>query len=77
MSYRPYAAAYAALARRQRAAAVAALEDPAVRAYLADRVAAGRCAAGEHRPETDDVTGNEVCRYCRAVLDDYGDTGLS
>jgi hypothetical protein len=74
VTFRPYAAAYAALTRRQQAAAVADLDDPSIRARLAERVAAGRCAAGEHRQETDDVTGDEICRYCRIVIDDYSDS---
>jgi hypothetical protein len=75
--YRPYAAAYAALARRAAAEAGPALADPTIRARVAEGVAAARCAVGEHRQETDDETGNEVCRYCRVILDDYGDTGLA
>lgn len=75
--YRPYAAAYAALAQRQRAEATPALDDPAVRARVAEGVTAGRCDAGVHRQETDAETGNEVCRWCGAVLDDYADTGLT
>lgn len=53
------------------------LEDLAVRIRVAECIAAARCAAGEHRQETDAETGNEVCRWCGAVLDDYADTGLT
>lgn len=31
------------------------------------------CGSGQHRPETDAETGNEVCRVCGFVVDDYAD----
>jgi hypothetical protein len=34
---------------------------------------AARCANGEHQSETDDETGDEVCRFCGTVTDDYSD----
>jgi hypothetical protein len=54
-----------------RSGAGMALDDPAVRVRAAGSVIAARCAVGEHRQETDAETGNEVCRWCKKVLDDY------
>lgn len=31
------------------------------------------CTEGWHRPETDAETGDEVCRFCKTVVDDYSD----
>jgi len=39
----------------------------------AARTATANCAAGRHRQETDETTGNEVCRDCAAIVDDYAD----
>lgn len=36
---------------------------------LAEAKAAERCARGEHRAETDAETGDEVCRWCKAVVE--------
>lgn len=52
-------------------------DEAAVRAVAARILVNQDCAAGKHRAETDDQTGNEVCRFCKTVTDDYSDTGLT
>lgn len=71
--YRPYAAAYAALTRQRNEAAGNLLDNPALRARLAETIGAERCGKGLHKPETDADTGNEVCSRCQTVTDDYPD----
>lgn len=44
-------------------------ETPDLLARLAESIAAVRCGRGEHRTETDEVTGDEVCRYCKTVVE--------
>lgn len=35
---------------------------------MAEAIARARCARGEHRTETDEETGDEVCRWCESVV---------
>lgn len=67
--YRPWAAAYTELARQERAAA----GPVTIPASVVQAMIVARCADGVHSQETDEATGNEVCRFCLAVLDDYPD----
>ncbi len=71
--YQPYAAPYARLTAHRAELAGNMLDDPALRAKLAETIGAERCAKGLHWPETDADTGNEVCRRCNKVTDDYSD----
>lgn len=48
-------------------------EAGALRRQMARILVENDCAEGRHRPETDTETGDEVCRYCKTVIDDYSD----
>jgi hypothetical protein len=67
--YRPYAAAFAALHRRRLAQAGPVM----IPGHIVQAMIAARCADGEHQAETDEETGDEVCRFCGIVVDDYTD----
>jgi hypothetical protein len=50
--------------------------EPVLR-VAAERIVSAACAAGRHRQETDSETGNEVCRVCGVVVDDYADVAAA
>lgn len=43
----------------------------------AERSQAAACESGQPQQETDSETGNEVCRSCGAVVDDYADVAAA
>lgn len=43
--------------------------DDDVRRHMAAGLVAQDCAEGRHRTETDADTGDEVCRFCPAVVE--------
>ena len=58
--------------RRHASFPVTGLDDLAVRLHVAQAIVAMDCDAGRHRPETAE-TGDEVCKFCGTVTDDYAD----
>lgn len=59
--------------RRSELIRLAGIPSEAVLQVAAQRSREAACAAGQHQQETDSDTGDEVCRLCGTVIDDYPD----
>jgi hypothetical protein len=67
MSYNPKVRTAEGVRRRLRSQTLGV--DHALRARMAETLAAANCGDSRHRTETDARTGDEVCRFCGTVVE--------